>query len=122
MNDESAYDKQLRRFVIPLLRRKSLHWPGRQEAKRDARRERGLYECFNCKQLFGPKEVEMDHKKPVINVKTSFTNFDDYIKSLYCDKSNFTCLCKSCHSIKTQIENERRSINKNKKKVKKKQK
>ena len=117
---DNSYDAKLKRFLIPILRRKSLYWPGRQEAKSDARVERGLYRCFHCKNLFGPKEIEMDHKKPVINVRTSFTTWDDYVHSLYCDKSNFTALCRNCHASKTALESEIRSINK--KKVKKKKK
>ncbi len=112
MND--AYDKQLKRFLIPLLRRKSLHWPARNECKRQARRDRGFYECKSCKKLFGHKEVEIDHIIPVINIKTSFTNWDDYIKSLYCDISNLSCLCKNCHASKSAIETVMRDKNKKK--------
>lgn len=117
---DNSYEARLKRFLIPILRRKSLYWPGRQDAKRDARVERGFYKCQSCKQLFGHKDIEMDHKIPVINVKTSFTNWDDYIHSLYCDKSNFTALCKNCHSSKTAIENMQRELNKKKAKKKKK--
>ena len=117
MAKDNSYDAQLKRFLIPILRRKSLYWPARQEAKRDARVERGLYCCEKCKKLFGTSEIEMDHKVPVINIKTSFTNWDNYIRSLYCDKSNFSALCKGCHEVKSQIEQAQRVINK--KKVKK---
>lgn len=98
-----------------MLRRKSLYWPARNEAKRDAKVSRGFYKCASCNELFGPKEIQMDHRIPVINVKTSFTTWDDYVKSLYCEKSNFTALCINCHASKTAIENEMRSINKKKK-------
>lgn len=117
---DQSYDAKLKRFLIPLLRRKSLHWTGRQDAKRAARIERGFYRCQACLQIFGPKEIEMDHTRPVINVKTSWTNWDDYIHSLYCDQSNFAVLCKVCHLSKTQTENSLRSINKKKEKKKKK--
>jgi hypothetical protein len=120
MADESDYEKQLKRFLIPILRRKSLHWPARQEAKRLARVERGFYRCEVCQNIFGPKDVEMDHRKPIVNVKTSFTTWDNYIHSLYCDVSNFSCLCKSCHSSKSLIEQEQRQINKKKSRKKKK--
>jgi hypothetical protein len=120
MSEESPYEKQLRKFLIPILRRKSLYWPGRQEAKRLSRVERGFYKCHACKKLFGPKEIELDHIRPVINVKTSWTNWDDFIRSLYCDSSNFQVLCKADHLHKTQIEDALRSINKKKSRKKKK--
>lgn len=110
------YEKKLKKFLIPMLRKRSLYWTGRNDAKREARRERGFYECFACKKWFGAKEIEMDHKVPVINVKTSFTTWDAYIHSLFCDKSNFTALCKNCHASKTAVENEVRSMNKKRKK------
>ena len=117
---DNSYDAKLKRFLIPVLRRKSLWWTARQEAKREARVDRGFYKCKNCQQLFGPKEIQMDHVRPVINVKTSWTNWDDYIHSLLCDKENFAALCISCHSVKTQIETAQRQINKKKAKKKKK--
>jgi 5-methylcytosine-specific restriction endonuclease McrA len=118
MND-TLYDKKLKKFLIPILRRKSLYWTGRTEAKNAARVERGLYKCRSCSNLFGPKEIELDHKEPVINVKTSWVSWDHYLQSLFCDASNFSVLCKNCHSSKTAIEAELRAMNKKKIKRKK---
>lgn len=105
----------IKRFLIPILRKKSLHWPARTEAYKLARRDRGLYECLSCQKLFSRKEVHADHKKPVINVKTGFTSWDSYIESLFCDVSNYSILCISCHSAKSDIENKQRKLNKQKK-------
>ena len=119
---ESDYDKKLKRFLLPILRRKSLWWTARNEAKAAARIEHGLYRCGSCKGSFSRSQIEMDHIKPVVNVKTGWTNWDDFIKSLYCDKDNFAALCKNCHSVKSQIENAQRVINKKAKKIQKKSK
>lgn len=112
---ESARDKQLKKFLIPILRRKSLYWPARNEAIKLSRRERGFYECASCKNLFGRKEINADHVRPVINVKTSWVSWDHFIDSLLCDVSNFQILCISCHSIKSALETEIRKINKKRK-------
>lgn len=113
------YERKLKKFLIPILRRKSLYWTGRQEAIRAARKERGLYECNNCKKTFGIKEIHVDHISPVVNVKTSFTTWDSYITSLYCDSSNLQSLCVQCHSVKSSLESNMRKINnkKNKKTI-----
>jgi 5-methylcytosine-specific restriction endonuclease McrA len=115
-----TYEQQLFRFLIPILRRRSLFWWARNECKRQARRDRGFYECNYCHKLFGGKQVQIDHKIPVINLKTSFTTWDDYIKSLYCDVSNLQCLGVNCHSSKSAVENSLRMINKKRTKSKKK--
>lgn len=115
-------NKKLFKFLIPILRRKSLHWVGRTEAKAAARVERGRYKCAYCGNIFGPGEIELDHRVPVINIRTSFTNWDDYINSLFCDSSNFAVTCRPCHSSKTMIENSLRQIHKDKSRNKKKNK
>ena len=88
-------------FVKGILRRGSFHWKARNEALVAARVSRGKYMCKTCGDLFGPKEVDLDHNEPVIDPKRGFTTWDDYIERLYCDVENFSVLCKSCHSAKT---------------------
>lgn len=108
----------IKKFLIPKLRRYSLYWPGRSEAIKLARLERGEYKCATCEKTFGRTEIHVDHIKPVINVKDKTIDFswDKYINSLFCDVSNLQVLCVSCHQAKTDIENNIRKINKKKKK------
>lgn len=117
---ESAYDKKLKKFLIPMLRRKSLWWTCRNEAMALARVSPGQYKCANCREINHRSKVNMDHKLPVINVKTSWVSWDSYIKSLLCDIDNWQCLCITCHSAKTQVEQELRQIHKKAKNKKKK--
>lgn len=107
----------LKKFLVPKLRRASLYWPARNEALKAARIERGFYKCSMCNKAFGRKEVHADHIVPVVDVKIGFTNWDEYINSLFCSIDNYQILCSYCHSIKSNIENEMRK--QNKKKVKK---
>jgi 5-methylcytosine-specific restriction endonuclease McrA len=91
-------------FCKGLLRRGSFHWKARNDALVAARVERGKYKCASCEDLFGPKEVQIDHIFPVVDPKKGFTTFDDYIERLFCETEGFQILCTSCHDAKTKIE------------------
>lgn len=91
-------------FAKGALRRASLMWKPISECRQNARRERGKYECAMCHELFGPKEVQIDHIFPVIDIMKGFTTWDDYIDRLFCDVENLACLCKTCHASKTAAE------------------
>jgi 5-methylcytosine-specific restriction endonuclease McrA len=91
-------------FIKGLLRRGSFHWKARNEAFKMARVERGKYKCAMCGELFGPKEVNMDHIHPVVDPRTGFTTWDEYIERLYPYEEGWQCLCSSCHDGKTRIE------------------
>ncbi len=96
----------LRHFLTNKLRRISYQWPPRKEAIRKARIERGVYRCAICEGQFGPKEIQLDHKIPVIDEELGFINWDTYIERLFCDEDNFQVLCKPCHETKTYLESE----------------
>jgi len=106
----------LKSWIISKLRRLSCQWPPRNEAKRLARRARGIYECNICHKLFKPDETVMDHIYPVVPV----TGFDDqltleqmlgkYVISLFVYENEWQCLCIPCHDKKTESENNVRRI------------
>jgi len=102
----------LKTWLIPKLRRLSYQWPPRNEAKKLARVSRGLYKCNNCKEIFGPKEIFMDHKFPVVAI-TGFENLGKYVESLFCSEENYQALCGPCHDKKTEEENKLRKEIKN---------
>lgn len=97
------------------LRRGSYRYPPRNEAMAKAKVDRGRWMCAYCKAVFTRKEIQVDHKKPVIDPKTGFTTWDNFINRLFCDSDEMQVLCKSCHSVKTKIENESRKSVKKKK-------
>lgn len=109
----------LRRFLIPILRKKSLYYPERNRALQLARVERGFYKCRACQKNFGRKEVHVDHIESVISVKDHWIDWNTYIERLFVPAESYQILCISCHHDKTQIETELRKINKKKQKVKK---
>jgi len=95
-------------WIIATLRRASYRWPGRYEAERLARKDRGQYECNSCKGIFKRGQYVLDHIEPVIPVDKGFTTWDDYIERMFCDVSNFQLLCKVCHDSKSTTEKELR--------------
>ena len=116
-------DPKFKSFVINTLRRASYRWIPRNEAKKKAKINRGIYECSTCKKHVRNKEIKMDHKECVVDVKQGFQGFDIYITRLFCDENGFAALCSECHDIKTKAEREERKIYKPKKeKVKRKKK
>lgn len=101
----------LKTWLIPKLRRLSYMWPPRNEAKKLARVSRGLYKCNGCKEIFGPKEVVLDHINPVVAV-TGWEDFGAFIESLFCKVEGYQVLCEECHNDKTADENKIRIENK----------
>ena len=110
---------RIRAFVISVLRSGTRRWPAKWETLKDAyvgirlnektNREGKHYLCALCEGEYPSKEVEVDHKTPVIG-PDGFTNWDNYITRLFCDKSNLQVLCKSCHKIKSYNEGQERKL------------
>jgi hypothetical protein len=109
--------QNLNTFIKNILRRGSFYWKARTEAMTAARVSRGLYKCKSCEELFGPKEVDLDHDLPVVDPRTGFTTWDDYINRLFCNMEGFSVLCKQCHENKTRIEDALREHHKSEKDI-----
>lgn len=102
-------NKKLKSRVIGILRKSWVRDKVRTEVLGDARIERGKYLCEQCKTIIGPKEIDIDHKEPVIPL-TGWVSFDDYIERLFCGKDNLRVLCKDCHKSVTKVQTEQRAI------------
>jgi 5-methylcytosine-specific restriction endonuclease McrA len=105
-------NKKLKNFIINILRRASFSWKPRGEAKKRFRVPNGTfkngnpkfgYQCAKCKETFMSKDVLMDHIDPVVPLE-GWDNFDGFIERMFCDESNFQCMCKECHDQKTKWE------------------
>ena len=108
--------KNLKKFLVPVLRRATYRWPARSDALKDSRKERNSYECAMCKEIFKNNEVVLDHIVPVLDPKLGFRIWDDYINRMFPEKEGFQVLCSSCHDIKTELEDEmRKHFNKERK-------
>lgn len=81
---------------------------------REARLERGIYLCASCNEHVTAtikdssgrriKNAIVDHIHPVIDPEIGWTNWDDMIDRLFCEKENLQVLCGACHKIKTDEE------------------
>lgn len=126
----TEYEKKLKRFLIPVLRRATYRWQDRNEAFKAARVDRGMYQCNSCKEVFHSKDVVIDHIQPVVSIEDGFTDWTEYVKRMFPEKEGFQILCNPCHDTKTLIEDnlrtaarqERKEIEKARKKEEKLQK
>lgn len=110
-------------FVVGLLRAGSRKWPPKWAAMDKAHtgqkinpktgRQAAHYKCAKCGFEFPAKEVQVDHKKPVISEK-GFTTWDDYVEKLFCEETNLQVLCVKCHKAKTKLETTKRKEERNK--------
>lgn len=101
-------DAYRHQFIKSTLRRASYRWPWRNLVAGRARVSRGLYECAICKLVVRNKDKVIDHIRPVVSVQRGFRGWNTFAKRLFCKAENFQVICRSCHKIKTDKENQKR--------------
>lgn len=94
-------------WIIAALRRASYRYPPRYNTMKAAWRERGKYECAQCHNIVGPKQIQIDHIIPVVPL-AGFTEWGTYVDNMFCEPEGYQALCKECHKTKTMAENEKR--------------
>lgn len=102
-------------FIVSVLRAGTRRYPPKfltlNEAKTEKKinpktgRQAQYYACAKCKEDFPAKQVQVDHKKPVVDPKVGFVDWNTYIERMFCEKKNFQILCLECHKAKTKKEN-----------------
>jgi 5-methylcytosine-specific restriction endonuclease McrA len=113
-------------FIINALRRASYRWPGRYKAFAASKIARNQYVCASCKNIFGKKDVQLDHLDPVVpvegfsNANEEGWNWEQYLERMFADEDKWQVLCKPCHSDKTLMENQGRKEVRHRKKASKK--
>ena len=108
-------------FIKSALRSASQRWPPRYQVLNDAcvgqkvnpssGRLAKFYTCNACKETFTAKDVEVNHKIPVVPVE-GFDSWDGVISRMYCEKEYLETVCKPCHKKITKQESEERKSNK----------
>ena len=116
IGDQGPKRKNLKKFLVPILRRATYRWSPRSDAMKEARKERNSYLCAMCGEMFKNGDIVLDHVLPVVDPKHGFTNWDDYVDRMFPEKEGFQVLCSTCHDVKTELEDEmRKHFNKERK-------
>lgn len=98
-----SFDKKS--WIKNAIRRASYKFPPRYTTKTLARVERNKYKCGICGELKTNKEVQLDHKEPVINPETGFVDWNDFVERMFPDLDGWQLLCSECHEAKSIAEN-----------------
>lgn len=99
-------------FLRNALRRRSIVWKPislcRERAKRaytgSNKRQKFEYQCNVCKKWFKATEIAVDHIIPVGSLKT-VEDLPKFVNGLFCEIENLQCICSTCHTAKTLIDN-----------------
>jgi len=105
---------RLKAFITSTLRGGMRRYPPKWEVLKEAcvgkeinsktKRLAFHYKCAKCKKKFPAKEVQVDHKLPVVDPVIGFVSWDVFIERLFCLKKNLQVLCTGCHEKKTAKE------------------
>ena len=124
-NDGTWTEARYNAFVKGGLRSASQRWPPRYSTLNEAcvgqrinprsGRLAKHYLCAACELAYPLKDVEVNHKTPVVPVE-GFDSWDGVIERLFCDSDKLEVLCKQCHKNVSKLEN---TIRKEKKDAKK---
>lgn len=103
-------EARFRAFVVSALRMASRRWPPKAEVLKEARRgtmfskkahrEVSAYLCAECGYLFTYTQMQVDHKKPVVDPVQGFKGWGRFIERLFCEKEHLQAVCKPCHKRK----------------------
>lgn len=99
-------------LIIQALRSLSIRWWARNEALKNSRVSRGNYQCAECGEEYKKKHVHLDHIEAVVDPAIGWVSYDEYIRRLFCKPEGFQVLCTSCHSVKSEQEDELRKFHK----------
>jgi len=90
-------------FIRNALRAAFRKYPPKYEATAEAKIGRNQYVCAHCEEVFGAKDVQVDHIVPCGSLKT-YDDLPAFVERMFCEKDGFQVLCKPCHQAKTNAE------------------
>jgi len=76
-----------------------------------AKKPRVEYQCAECAKWYMGKNIQVDHRVPVIDPELGFQTWDIFVDRVFCPPENLDVLCKPCHKAKTDEEKHIRAIN-----------
>lgn len=105
-------------FIKSALR--GARWPPKYEVIKRAKVGYALYRCAICGGIGPPtlppkegnknriKNIVADHIDPVVDPSVGFVDWNTFIARLFVEVDGFQAVCNSCHTVKTQEENQMR--------------
>lgn len=99
-------------FLRGVLREGCQRWPPHvRHALNDARfeyrgsnpKQKWVYQCAQCGQMFKRTEVQVDHVEACGTLK-SFAELPGFAERMFCEKDGLRVVCKPCHKEKTAEE------------------
>lgn len=119
-NNEEWTKARFFSFVKSILRSGSQRWGPKytvlskacvgQKINPKSGRLAKFYLCNMCKNEFTNKDVQVNHKTPVVPL-TGFDSWDALIERLFCEEDGLEVLCIPCHKGVTKLENQERKSN-----------
>lgn len=107
-------EARFKSFVVSALRGAFRRWPPKFVVLKNAATERRInpasgkmamhYTCAACKVEFPLKQVQVDHKLPVVDLKKGWLDYNTFIERLYVEARKLQVLCKACHKLKSAKE------------------
>lgn len=114
MADTKWTDGRKHSFIVGVLRAGARRYPPKYETLNEAKTEKKInpktgrmaqhFRCASCSNEYPSKQVQVDHRDPVVSPVDGFVSWDIFIERLYCGKDNLQVLCLSCHQLKSKKE------------------
>lgn len=106
-------DARKHAFIVSVLRSGTRRYPPKFQTLNEAKTEKKInsktgrlaqhYRCAECGDEFPAKDVQVDHRRPVVGPE-GFTTWDSFIENLFCEKENLQVLHTECHNTKSASE------------------
>ncbi len=90
-------------FIRSALRKAFAKYPPRYQTVAASKGGRNQYVCASCGQVYGKKDVAVDHITPCGTLR-KYSDLPSFVERLFCGREGLQVLCKSCHYTKTMYE------------------
>jgi len=91
-------------IVIEAMKKVRRERPWLKKDGSKASKPRVEYLCASCGEYHMGKNIQVDHRIPVIDQAVGFVSWEVFIERLFCGPENLDVLCKPCHKQKSDIE------------------
>ena len=90
-------------FIRSMLRKGFSRYPNKYKALANSKGGRNQYKCAGCNEIYGKKEVAVDHITPCGKLQ-SYEDVGVFVNNMFCSEDALQVLCTNCHYRKTMTE------------------